>query len=432
MKHLALTVCVLLFHAPLEAGNWAQFRGPHFNGSTEETNLPSDWSTTKNVVWATELPGASAASPVVWGDHIFISSADKEEKLCAICLDRKTGDILWRRNIADDVRKDPKSNFSSPTPATDGNLVVFFYGNGDLVTFDFDGNEIWKRNIQKDYGQFAFGWTFSTSPLLYAGKLYMQVLQGDTAVRGRGPSESYLLALDPKTGQELWRTLRPSKAVAESREAFTTPVPFEFNGRKELLVAGGDAISGHDPASGKELWRWGTWNEKRIGHWRLVPSPVAGDGVILACAPKKQPIYAVKAGGKGTLSDDDLAWVSREHRAISSDVPTPAFADGDFFVLGDGTRTLLRVDPQTGEAKWSARLPGRDKYEASPLVADGKVYVVDFGGHTSVYDMANGNQLASMQMVEKRSRHVIRSSIIAAQGQLFIRTPDKLFCIAKQ
>ena len=213
---------------------------------------------------------------------------------------------------------------------------------------------------------------------------------------------------------------------------FTTPVPFEFNGRKELLIAGGDAISGHDPASGKELWRWGTWNEQRIGHWRLVPSPVAGDGVILACAPKKHPIYAVKAGGKGTLSDDDLAWVSRDHRAISSDVPTPAFADGDFFVLGDGTRTLLRVDPQTGEAKWSARLPGRDKYEASPLVADGKVYVVDFGGHTSVYDMANGNQLASMQMVEKQSRHVIRSSIIAAQGQLFIRTPDKLFCIAKQ
>ncbi len=203
-----------------------------------------------------------------------------------------------------------------------------------------------------------------------------------SAVDGRGfkdrENESYLLAMDPRTGKELWRHVRPSQAKAESREAFTTPIPFEHDGRKELLVAGGDDITGHDPATGKELWRWGTWNPGRIGHWRLVPSPIAGDGIILACAPKKDPIYAIKAGGEGRLDDDSVAWVSRDTRDLTADVPTPAFYDGDFFVLSDPRKMLLRVDPQTGAVKWSVRTPGTDKYEASPLVADGKIYLINF------------------------------------------------------
>ena len=237
--------------------------------------------------------------------------------------------------MADGVRRDTRSNFAAPTPATDGEVVVFFYGNGPMATFDLDGNELWKRDITQDYGDFAFLWTFSTSPLLYDGRLYLQVLQRDTPVDGRGfaHNDSYLLALDPKTGKEVWRVVRPSKAWKESREAFTTPIPFHHNGRDELLVIGGDVLSGHDPVTGKELWRWGTWNPERIGHWRLVPSPVAGKGVILACAPKKEPIYAIKAGGNGDLSDneDAVAWTSVDPKIVSSDVPTPAFAYGDFF-----------------------------------------------------------------------------------------------------
>ena len=435
MKHLAFVCCLFLVHASLHAGNWGQFRGPHFNGSTDETHLPASWSQTENVVWVADLPGASAATPIVWDDHIFVSSSDgAKDMLCAICLDRKTGEMLWRRDVAKGIRKDSRSNFAAPTPATDGEVVVFFYGNGDLVTFDFEGNKLWKRNLQDDYGQFAFGWTFSSSPVIYDGKLYMQVLQRDTAVGGRGfqdkLNKSYLLALDPQTGKELWRSVRPSKAVQESREAFTTPIPFAYQGRKELLVAGGDALSGHDLDSGKELWRWGTWNPRRFGHWRLVPSPVAGDGVILACAPKGDPIYAIKAGGNGTLSDSDVVWVSRDDKEISADVPTPAFADGDFFVLGDGKRILSRIDPRTGKAKWSVRVPGRDKYQASPLVADRKVYVVDWGSRVSVFDIDNGKQLGEMQMEQETGSDVVRSSIIAAQGQLFVRTTRKLYCIA--
>ena len=432
MFRITLTA-VLLLSTTCFAENWAQFRGPFFNGSTTETNLPSKWSTTENVVWSTELRGASAAVPVVWEDKVFVSSTDKEDdSLWAMCLDRKSGKVIWEHPVASGVRRDSRSNFAAPTPATDGEVVVFFYGNGPLVAYDLNGKELWKRNIPDDYGDFAFLWTFSTSPLLYEGKLYLQVLQRDTAVSGRGFTDrvnhSYLLALDPKTGKEIFRTVRHSNAVKESREAFTTPVPFEHDGRKELLIAGGDALTGHDPDTGEELWRWGTWNPDRISHWRLVPSPVAGGGVVLACAPKKQPIYAIKAGGNGVLGEDSIAWKSTDPRVVSSDVPTPAFAYGDFFVLNKDRKMVARVAP-TGEIMWQARIPGNADYEASPLVADGKIYMINFSSRVIILDAETGSKVGDIKMDEPKDDPT-RSAIVAAHGQLFIRTTNKLYCIA--
>jgi outer membrane protein assembly factor BamB len=419
------------------AENWGQWRGPAFNGSTTEKGLPAEWSKTENIAWAVDMPGPSAATPVIWGDRVYVSSTDSEAKsLLAMCVDRRTGKILWQHKVADGIRRDDKSNFASPSPATDGQRVVFFYGSGEIAAFDCaTGNKVWARNLQKDYGEFAFLWTFSTSPLLANGKLYMQILQRDTAVSGRGrkdsPNESYLLALDPANGQELWRIPRPSEAVAESREGFSSPVPFDHNGRKEILVVGGDCLTGHDVNTGKELWRWGTWNPTKIGHWRLVPSPVAGGGVVLACAPKGDPIYAVKAGATGTVNQDDVAWKSEPRGKISSDVPTPLFYDGDFFVLSDVRKALSRVDPKTGQAKWSIDTPGRRKFESSPTGADGKIYLMNFGGEVTVVDAAKGEILRTIPMGDEGD-DLIRSCIAIAQGQLFIRTNNRLYCVGKK
>jgi outer membrane protein assembly factor BamB len=268
--------------------------------------------------------------------------------------------------------------------------------------------------------------------MLYEGKLYLQVLQRDEPVHGRGRQngDSYLLAMDPATGKTLWKVARPSDAVQESHEAYSTPIPYEFQGKKEILVAGGDCLTGHDPETGKELWRWGTWNPNRISHWRLVPSPVAGDGIILACAPKGDPIYAIKAGGKGKLDDSAIAWKSTQ-RELSSDVPTPAFAEGDFFILGDARRTLSRVEPATGKIKWSVEVPGRKKLEASPTVADGKVYFMNFGGDVTVIDAHKGEVIATIPMGDQGD-NMIRSSISVSNGQLFIRTNNKLFCVSEK
>jgi outer membrane protein assembly factor BamB len=437
LKYGVLMVLVLAAVSGAPAANWPQWRGPQFNGSTDERNLPAQWSRTENVAWKADLPGAAAATPIVWEDRVLVSGVDSAKNtLQAQCFERTSGKLRWSHNVAQGVRKDERSNFASGSPVTDGRLAIFFYGNGDLVAFDLDGRRRWARNIQQDYGPFAFNWTFSSSPLLWNGKLYLQVLQRDVPVEGRGwadrENESYLLALEPETGRTLWRTVRPSAAVAESREAFTTPIPCEHAGRPQLLIAGGDALSGHDPATGAELWRWGTWNKERIPHWRLVVSPVAGDGIVLACAPKRDPIYAVRLGGAGTLDDRALAWVSRDHKEVSSDVPTPAFWDGDFFVLSDVRKCLSRVEPRTGKVKWTVPTPGRAKYEASPLAADGRLYLINFDGEVAVLSADTGAVLRVIPMDTPQGGEVVRASISAAHGHLFIRTTRQLYCVGPQ
>jgi len=412
--------------------NWGQWRGPNFNGSTSDKKLPASFSKTENVAWSLDLPGPSAATPVVWSDRVFVSSTDKaEQKLLAMCIDRTTGKVLWKETVADGFRRDRQSNYASPSPATDGKRVIFFYATGDLVSYDFSGKKLWGRNIQKDYGEFAFLWTFSTSPVLYNGRLYMQVLQRDVPVDGRGntngANDSYLLALDAATGKQLWKQIRPSEAVSESREAFTTPVPYEYKGRKQLLVIGGDCLTSHDPNTGKEVWRWGTWNPSKIGHWRLVPSPAAGDGVVLACAPKSEPIFAIKADRKGVLESSDIAWTS-DKRTLTADVPTPAFYDGDFFVLSDLRKNVSRVEAKTGTVKWACPLPGRSKFEASPTIGDGRIYAINFAGDVVVVDATKGEVLLSTPMGESGDDQT-RSCVSLAQGHAFIRTNSKLFCV---
>lgn len=421
-------VAVLLFLVPSAfAADWPQLRGPNFNGSTPETNLPTTWSQTENIEWSVDLPGPGSATPIVSGDYVFVSSTNlAEDKLLAMAFDRKSGESRWQHTVGEGIRKDTRSTFAGPSPATDGKVVIFFYGNGDMFAYDFDGKQLWKKNV----GPFAFGWTFSSSPLLYGGKLYMQILQNRGA---SGRTESYILAMDPRTGSELWKHVRPSEAVGESLEAFTTPTPYEYNGRKQLLVHGGDAVTGHDLDTGKELWRWETWNPEKIGHWRLVPSPVAGDGVVLLCAPKNSPVYALPTTKSGRLSDDDLLWVSRDERNITSDVPTPAFYRGDFFILSKSRRTLSRVEPTTGKIKWSTTLESRRELEASPLAGDGKIYLLNFDGEATVVNSEDGKILSIIPMEAKEDlgSELIRSSIIAAHGKLFIRTNTKLYCIGK-
>ena len=440
MKRCLILTLALSLTSGISAENWAQWRGPNFNGSTTETGLPASWaksengSQAKNIAWKAALPGESASTPIVWEDKIFLSSTDKaSENLLAMCISRDNGKLLWSHKVNKGLRQDSRSDYSSPSPATDGKVVVFFYGNGDLIAFDLEGQEQWRRNIQKDEGDFTFQWTFSSSPLLYKGKLYLQVLQRDTPVHGKGftdrSNDSYLLAMDPSSGKTLWKHIRPSQAEKESLESFATPIPFTFRGQEQILIVGGDDLTGHDPSTGKELWRWGTWNPTRIGHWRHVPSPIASDDIILVCAPKRDPIYAIKAGGAGLLNDRAIAWVSNDTRELSSDVPTPAFYQDDFFILSDVRKALSRTEPKTGKVKWSLELPGRYKYEASPLAADGKIYLMNFAGDVLVVDAANGKILKNIAM-GSGSDNLTRSAIIAAHGQLFIRTNSELYCIA--
>jgi outer membrane protein assembly factor BamB len=380
------------------------------------------------------MPGVAASTPVIWEDKVFISTSSGASKLFGICLDRKTGKEVWKKQLAEGKAENDRSNMASPSPATDGKHVAFFYGTGDLVVLDVAGTEVWRKNIQEEYGKFAFLWTFSTSPLIHDGKLIMQVLQRDTPVNGKGfkdrPNDSYVVAMDLKSGKEIWKVIRPSDAQSESREAFTTPVIYKHDGEERILIAGGDCISGHDPATGKELWRWGTWNPSRIGHWRLVASPVAGAGVALACGPKGAPVHAVRLGGTGDLEDNMLAWVSQDKR-ISSDVSTPLFYEGRFYILNSDKRILSCVDPKDGKTIWSEQLDAKSKFEASPTAADGKIYMIDFRGETFVVAAGDKFKLLNKTGMGEKGDSVTRSSIAIAGGNLFIRTDSRLYCIGE-
>ncbi len=414
--------------------NWPQWRGPYYNGSTTEKNLPSEFSKTENVKWSVSMPGSSAATPIIWEDRVLVSSTDeKSQALHAFCLDRKTGKVIWDQQVGEGYRRDEMSNFASPSPVTDGKVAVFLYGNGDLAAFDLQGKKLWGHNLQKDYGDFAYQWTYGASPTLYEGKLYVQVLQRNEPVHGRGrkdgPIDSFLVALEPQTGKELWKHVRPSDAHMESHEAYSTPIPFEYHGRAELLVVGGDCITGHSPKDGKEFWRWGTWNPERITHWRLVPSPVAGGGVVLACAPKGSPIYAFKAGAS-TTDDSALAWKSQE-RDISSDVCTPLFYKERFYVVNGERKTIARVNPATGRSDWVGELNSRIKIESSPTGADDKIYFQNFRGEVFVVAAAEQFKLLRVIPMAEPDEDRLRGTISVSQGNLFIRTSRKVYCIGK-
>lgn len=435
MSRRAFALCVFLVVAMDSLGaraeNWGNWRGPHHDGSTTEKGLPEKFSKTENVTWAIDLPGHGAATPVVWGDRVFVSVATADHKLMAIAYDRKTGKEAWSHEVATAPPTDNRANKAGPSPATDGRHVLFFYGSGDLVCYTVEGKAVWKRQLCEEFGDFSFMWTFSSSPIIHKSAAYLPILQNTKPYRQgkyKPGTDSFLLAFDPATGKDIWKVARPSAAVAESLEAFTTIVPFTHEGQDQLLVTGGDCMTGHDPKTGQEIWRWGTWNPGKIGHWRLVPSPVAGGGVALACAPKGDPVYAVKLGGKGDISSDGLAWKSTNGN-VSSDVSTPLFYDGRFFVLNSDKRALVCLEPRDGKVVWElAKLPGRSKYEASPTGGDGKIYTISHKGEADVIDAKTGAVLHSTDMGEKGVDNS-RPSIVISQRSLFIKVQNKLYCI---
>jgi outer membrane protein assembly factor BamB len=415
------------------AENWPQWRGPYFNGSTSETNLPAQWSKTENVAWAAPLPGPSSATPVVWGDSVFVSSPDAQKNLLLLCLERKTGQVRWQKTVATGDRTKGLNNMASPSPVTDGQRVFTLFATGDLAAFDFAGQELWKRNLAKDYGHFALMWIYGSSPMLYRDNLYVLALQRNPvpeqyshAQDGKPDRESYLLCLDPKTGTNLWRHIRATDAVGEAQEAYTTPIPYEGRQGAEILVVGGDYTTAHNPDTGAELWRCGGLNLRKEFPWRTVVSPVAADGQIIACGPRRDPVLAIKDGGKGLVTDTHITWKLKE---VPSDCVTPLYYQKRLFVLDGDRQNIACLDPQTGEKQWQGNLGLREIFRASPTGADGRIYCISESGTVVVLDAGKEFKvLSTIRMGESP----VRSSMAVASGALFLRTGQHLYCIRKQ
>jgi outer membrane protein assembly factor BamB len=446
---------LLVLSQSAAAENWPQWRGPNLNGSSSETNLPDRLDPNANAVWKLELPGPGSSTSIVWEDRILLSALDKQtQKMLAMCVDAKSGKEHWRREIGEGFRSTNRNNLAGPSPITDGKTVWFFYGSGDLAAFDMDGNPLWTRNIQKDHGPFNIIHIYSSSPLLYDGKLYVQVIHRDVAGRsfggGRGgpgarggggggggqnqpppqpaqpqpaPAESYLLIIDPATGKDLHKQPRNSDARAESKEAYSTPIPHEVGGQKQVILVGADCVTGHDASDGREVWRLAGWNPQQQGNWRVVPSVVLVDDKFIFCTPQRESrIIAVTLGGSGDIS----ASKSWENTQVKSDVPVPLVYRGNVYVLdGDARKGVYCLDPSNGQTTWSTPITSRASFRVSPTGADGKIYVMNEQAEVWVLSASDGKVLSHTTLATEGNA---RGCIVASQSKLFVRTGSTLYC----
>jgi outer membrane protein assembly factor BamB len=421
-----------------ERGNeWHQWRGPHFNGASDATNIPEKFDEKTNVRWTTALPGPGSGTPIVAADRVFVSALDKaSKKLLATCVSRGDGKILWSKEVGEGFKQNPRNNLASPSPLTDGKTVWFYYGSGDLVAFDLEGNQKWARNISKDYGAFNYQWIYGSSPALYDGRLYVQVLHRDVPVgRDRenasqsAPAPSYLLAIDPATGKDIWKHDRPNDAVAESKESYGTPIPLEVGGKKLVMAIGGDCVTANDAATGEEIWRCGGWNPQKQSSWRIVPTVVVAGGLVIACPPKGGAVFAIKPDGDGDVTKTHVVWTNKQ---LTSDVCVPLAYQGRLFVLNGDKKILYRVDPATGEIEANLNLGGNDVFRASPTAADGKIFCMNEAAEVWVISTAGGKlTVANKADLGAGGQLASRSSIALADGQAFVRTGEKLYCIGK-
>lgn len=410
---LLLLLCTLTSTA-VPAENWPQWRGPNLDGSSAERSLPVSWSAEENIAWKTPLPDRGAATPVVWGDHIFLSVShdpEKDDRLELWALDRRTGEVLWQRLLGKGNVLSYKQHMSTPSPVTDGEAVWVMTGTGILKAFDFAGKELWSRDLQADYGAFGLQWGYASSPLLYDGALFVQVLHGM-----KTDDPSYLLRIDPRTGKTVWRVERPTDAVRESPDSYATPMVFERDGKFEILITGGDVLTGHDPKTGKELWRVGDLNPQNSSTQRLVASPVVAGDHLFAFG-KRGPILAF-ARGDGPAPK--LAWSVEK----GTDVPTPVTDGAHLYVIDDkGIAWCYEIG--SGDLKWGPERLAVGTYSASPILADGKIYITSESGVTTVVRAAPEFEILATNEVGG----YVLSSLAVARGQLFLRSDQYLYAI---
>lgn len=425
-------IVILSASLPSMAADWPHWRGPALNGSTDEQGLPDSWSLTDNVRWTTPLPGLSAATPIISKGKVFISSTVKgSPDLLALCFDAGTGRELWRKKLGESTRQTPNNTLATPSPAADGQRVCFLYGSGQLAGLDYDGNILWQRNIETEYGNISCKFGYGSSPLMHDGRLLVSVLRRDKAWRepiNKEPLDSFLLAVNPATGENLWKQRRATDALDESFDSYASPIACENSGRAEIIMIGGDYVTAHEPRSGRELWRYGYATEKST-RWRLIPSVVTGDGLVFGVQPRgENDLFAIKGGGSGTLSPEYTAWT---FKGPTPDVCTPLYYRGNLYVL-DGVERRAVVtcfEPKTGRVKWQGKIGGNPPWRASLTAADGKIYCINENAQAIVL-AANDEELKIISRIDMQDGPV-RASVAIADGHLFIRTAGKLFCIGK-
>jgi len=414
---------ILLLAIPALGADWRQFRGPGGSGVSDETGLPTTWSAKENIVWRTKLPGLGTSCPIVVGKRVYLTcysgyglgvfkKREKDEKepedlkdlkRHLVCIDRANGSILWTKNFDPLL---PESNYyvhegdfhgyASSTPASDGKNLYVFFGISGIYCFDLDGNQQWRSDV----GKGKRNWGSSNSPVLFK----------DLVIVNASVESGSMIAFDKNTGKEAWR----AKGISDS---WNMPVLVDAPNGAELVANISGAVLSLDPASGKELWR-----VKANGGY-VCPSVVAHKDTVYAV---RGSVLAIKAGGRGDVSESHVLWKA----GGNSQIPSPAYHDGRLYWVERGG-VFNCLDAASGKPVYKERVSKGGEFFASPLIADGKLYLVSrFSGSYVIAEGPKFKELAHSTFEDDKSR--TNATPIAHEGCLLLRTDQYLYCIGKK
>jgi outer membrane protein assembly factor BamB len=415
------------------ASNWPQFRGPAGQGVSDETGLPLSWSASSNVAWKSPIPGRGHSSPIVWGRHVFLTTAiegeavpghqaakhiiegqpyvhpdsmgaDRRHSLIVMAFDTETGRELWRHTAYEGPMFDGRhrrGSFASATPVTDGQAVYVFFGSEGAYAYDFDGRQLWRADVGKIK---TIGMGTASSPVLYQNLIILQCDEDEG-------KESFIAALDKRTGKEVWRTGRAVQA------SWSTPVLVEAPGRMELVTNGYELIIAYDPRTGRELWR-----TKGIES-NAIHTPVVGGGLVIVTGgfPAKRTL-AIRPGGSGDVTATHVAWTYAKGTAY---VASP-IVYGDYLYLISDSGLLTCLDVKTGEVRYdNGRPPKPARFMGSPVAFDGRLLLTSSDGDTFVVKAGPTFELLHTNSLGE----AVYGSPALAGGRILLRGEEHLYCL---
>jgi outer membrane protein assembly factor BamB len=392
------------------AEDWVRFRGPNGQGISSEKGLPTKWSGTSNVAWKTAIPGKGWSSPIVYKDRVFLTTSTEEGVSCrVVCVNRKNGNVEWNKEVhrqkTGAMRRE--NSFATPTPVTDGKRVYSVFYDGTVICVDFSGSIVWKNSEVKFFSLHGLG----ASPVLAGGQLIMP-FDGSSREQSRLGwkipwDKAVVLSLDAATGKVNWKGKR-----GESRVGHVTPILVDSG--KQLISAGGDRVQGFDVRTGKRIWSIYSQGEG------VTPSPVVGNQILFTSSGFEAPtIRAIRLGGTGDVTKSHILW---EQKKGVPALASPLFL-GPYLYTISRDNILHCIEASSGKIVWLERLQG--VHSASPVLADGKIYVLSEDGVTLVLRPgAKYDEIARNNIDE-----TCLASMAVSQGQFFIRSSKNLYCI---
>ena len=405
---------------PLAAENWPAWRGAGGNGAATGKQPPSDLE--GKLLWKSELPGRGCSTPIVWEDRVYVT-CPISEKDGLLAFDA-TGKELWRRDFGalTPGRGQRVGSAANSSPITDGKVVIAYFKSGTVVCLSLDGSPRWQINLQERYGKDTLWWDQGTSPVFAAGRVVIAVMQTG--------GESYLVSLDLETGKEIWKTARKYETAPESGDSYTTPHVVRVNGQDLIVSWGADHLTGHDAVTGKLVWECGGFNPKNEGMQRVIASAVVNDDIAVVPFNRGNELAAIRLDGRGDVSASHWSW--RDDK-IGTDAATPVLHDGKVYVLKDGgpqRGRLTCLEAKTGKHLWETNLPkAAQVYYSSPLIAGDRFFSVREDG-TLISGRIGDSGLLDLKTYPLEEGVI--SSPISANGRLLVRGDKHLFCFGEK